>query len=420
MHIGDPPQGRATVPSEYQYSRRIHSRWARAVRALGRQILGYDPAPPDDVVDVFGSMYYDADPLADEFVEEVYLGQSAAQGRAMLDQALTHGVQSVVEAPESLCRLFADLDNDPDWLDPEQAAAGARAFRRYGVDVFRFAGAITLHSYAENSVAKPLILSGGYTGNRTRHRFLETASFWIAVSEPGGLAPGAAGRAAALRVRIMHAFVRRRLLAHPEWDLDAWGVPISQADAVLTLMGGSVAAGLGMRAMGYRTSAAEIEAMMHFWRYVGHLMGVRPQWYPKTISDALQLGFLASLKSTRQSGDDGRALCQSYANAFAPSPQATRLDRIRAALEHRTHLGYTQFFMGPWSYRKNAMPSAGLWGLQPVAKFPLIFAAETMRRAFPPLDDVADAIARQRRETWLSRQLADAAAEFHVPAAFAR
>ena len=157
---------------------------------------------------------------------------------------------------------------------------GARVFRRYGTAMFRFAGAVTLEAYSESSVAKPLILTGAYAGGSTRHRFLETAAFWIAVSEPGGLAPGAPGRASALRVRIMHVFVRKRLLAHPEWNVDAWGVPISQGDALLTLMGGSFAPGIAMQAMGYRPSVRDIEAMMHFWRYVGHLMGVRPRWYP--------------------------------------------------------------------------------------------------------------------------------------------
>ena len=69
--------------------------------------------------------------------------------------------------------------------------AGARAFRRYGTAVFRFAGAITLEGYAENSVAKPLALTGAYAGSSTRRRFLETVAFWIAVSEPGGLLRGA-------------------------------------------------------------------------------------------------------------------------------------------------------------------------------------------------------------------------------------
>ena len=111
--------------------------------------------------------------------------------------------------------LFDDLDRDPPWLDRAKVEHGAKVFRRYGVDVFKFAGAITLEGYSEASVAKPLALTGAYAGTSTRHRFLETAAFWIAVSEPAGLERGAAGRASAVRVRVMHVFVRRRLLSHP-------------------------------------------------------------------------------------------------------------------------------------------------------------------------------------------------------------
>ena len=406
-----------TVPTEFQYWQRVDDKRVRLLRRVIRRTLGFDPAPSDDIINTFGAMYFDADPLAEAFVDDVYLTRGAQVGRQMLDRALAHGVDAVPDAPDSLRALFADLEADPDWVNHRLVETGARTFRRYGVDVFRFAGALTLHSYAENSVAKPLILSGAYAGDRTRHRFLETASFWIDVSEPGGLERGAPGRDATMRVRIMHVFVRRRLLAHPEWDLDAWGVPISQADAVLTLMGGSVAPGIAMHAMGYRTSVAEIEAMMHFWRYVGHLMGVRPRWYPQSVRQALQLGFVAAVKSTKQSGEDGRILCQSFANAFAPRDG----DRsTRAALSHRKHLGFTRFFMTSASYRHNQLPPAGLWSLGPLAAFPLIFTAETARRTLPMLDTVADLIARRGRKRWLDRNLRSEEVGFHAPESFSR
>src|SRR5438309_7179358 len=98
--------------------------------------------------------------------------------------------------------------------------------------------------YSESSIAKPLSLSGGYAGEAAHKRQLETVRFWIDITEPGGLlhepgagpAPAPRGRATAMRVRIMHVFIRRRLIDHPEWDLGSWGVPISIADATLTLM----------------------------------------------------------------------------------------------------------------------------------------------------------------------------------------
>lgn len=408
------------VPAEFRYWDNVDKPWARRLRALARAVLRFDPAPPEEVVRTFASMYYDADPLAEAFVDEVCGARGWAAGRAMLDQALAGGVASVPDAPASLVRLFEDIEHDPEWVDQALVERGARVFRRFGTAVFRFAGAITLEAYAESSVAKPLVLTGAYAGASTRKRFLETAAFWIAVSEPGGLRPGAPGRASALRVRVMHVFVRRRLMAHPEWDLDAWGVPISQADALLTLMGGSWGPGIALQAMGFRPSVRDIEATMHFWRYVGHLMGVRPRWYPETLTQAAQLTFMTLLKGARRAGDDGRHLCRSYAQAFAPDPAAPLGKRLRDGLSHRVHIGYTRFFMTGRSYKHNELPPAGPWALWPLAQFPFIFAAETLRRAFPALEEVADRAARRSRERWFARHMGGRKAEYRPVESFTR
>ncbi len=267
------------------------------------------------------------------------------------------------------------------------------AFRRYGVDIFRFAGAITLASYLEPSVAKPLILSGGYHGSSTRRRFLETASFWIEVSEPGGLQLGAAGRAAVMRMRIMHVFARRRIEQDPGWQRDAWGVPISQADALLTLMGGSVAPGLVLHLLSYRTSAAEIHALMHFWRYVGHLMGVRPAWYPDSIADALRLALLVALKGSGGAQRDGARLAHAYVAAFSDEPR-----------EDWLHRASTRLFL-PEPVRRRY----GLSGLPNPA--PLLLATpprlvlESLQRRWSALDAWVDARVRNKRRQWLNRHL---------------
>jgi hypothetical protein len=424
------PPGR---PTEFRYWENLETPWARRLRRAGQLLLGFDPAPPRAVVETLQTMYYDADPLAEAFVDEVYLGRGQAAGRALLDAALERGVDSLPDPPASLVALFADLDRDPDWVDPALVAHGAKVFRRFGSAVFEFAGAVTLEAYSESSVAKPLIMTGAYAGASTKQRFLETAAFWIAVSEPDGLKKGAAGRASALRVRIMHVFVRKRLLGHPAWDLAAWGVPISQGDALLTLMGGSYAPGLAMQAMGFRPSRRDILAMMHFWRYVGHLMGVRPRWFPSSLREATQLAFVTIVKAAHQAGADGEALCRSYLEAFAPPPSpppgaapgderaARRLrTRMRARVSDGLHRGYTRFFLPPWTYRRNRLPGAGLWALHPVVQFPLIFTLESLRRRFARLDDVADRVARFERQRWFHRHMGGRSAEYRAREHFTR
>jgi len=302
-------------------------------------------------------------------------------------------------------RLFAELEQAPAWLDPAQVALGARVFRRYGTRLFSFAGAITLHGYRESSVAKPLALTGAYTGESARRRFLETAAFWVDVSDPGGLDPGGAGRAAALRVRLMHVFVRRRLLAHPEWDLDAWGVPISQGDALLTLMGGSFLPGYLMRVMGYRTSREEIEAMMHFWRYVGHLMGVTPRFYPHSADEALGLVYTAQVKGAHRGGDDARQLAHSYLASYAPAASDRGATRWRKRLEHLVERGYVGLFVPSATQRAYDLPSAGLWRWHPFAQLPVIFALETARRRSAWIDAWAERRTRGQTQRWLDRHL---------------
>ena len=114
----------------------------------------------------------------------------------------------------------------------------------------------------------------------------ETVRFWIDGPSPAGSTPGPAVGRPPCGVRIMHVFIRRKLMQRPEWDYDAWGVPISVGDATLTLMGGSVVPGMALWSVGHRTTIKEIEATLHFWRYVGHLLGVQPPWYPRDFQES--------------------------------------------------------------------------------------------------------------------------------------
>jgi hypothetical protein len=402
----------ARIPTEFQYWDRIDEPAVQRARKAWRTVWRFDPQPSADYVRRFARAYYDTDPVAEAFVADVYDTLGAKVGRTMLDRAIEHGVDTVPDAPESMRRLFDEFETPPPWLDTELVARGARVFRRWGTAVFKFATASTLEMYTESSIAKPLALSGGYTGKRAHHRQLETVRFWIDVSDPGGLDTGSPGRATAMRVRIMHVFIRRRLMEHPEWDLDAWGAPISVADATLTLMGGSVVPGLSLWSAGHQTTFTEIEALLHFWRYVGHLLGVQPDWYPRDFHESVQLMFAAFVKRAYAAGEDGDELIESYLPAFAPKDGTGLRKRIRDEIEYRALVGYTRFWMLPQSYNSHAMPRAWPWVVLPILQAPVMLALETLRRLVPALDRLADRNQRRRRESWYRNQMGDRRAEF--------
>lgn len=408
------------LPREFRYWENLNTPAIQRRLNLVKRFLGYDPLLPDDVVRTWGYTYFDADPVAEAFVDEVYLKRGQAAGRAMLDLALERGVSAVPDAPETLKRLFAELETPPAWLDWKRVDRGAKVFRRYGPHLYSFAGAITLEGYLENSVAKPLAFTGAYNGESANRRFLETAAFWIDVSSPDGMRQGGAGVKTALRVRLMHVFVRKRLLKHPEWRLDDWGVPISQGDALLTLMGGSVAPGQGLKLLGYRPTNDDIEAMLHFWRYVGHVMGVQPRWYPETVADGLRVLFANFVKSAKLSAADGRELAHSYVQSYAPTDEDGPLAHLRKRFDYQMELGYTALFLPFGTYRRYELPEPGIWRLAPFAQFPAIFAAETLRRRVPALEDAMDAFAQWRSKRWIKTRLGERSAEYKAVESFTR
>lgn len=401
------------IPTEFLYWRRIDDPVVQRARTAWQKAWRFDPQPSDDYVQRFAQAYYHADPVAEAFVDEVYLGEIGPKaGRAMLDEALDHGIESVPDAPASMVRLFEEFETAPDWLDHELMEKGAKVFRRWGTAVFSFATTSTLEMYSESSITKPLSYAGGYAGDKAHKRQMETVRFWIDVSEPGGLGPGARGRATAMRVRVMHVFIRRKLMQRPEWNLDAWGVPISIGDATLTLMGGSIVPGLALWSAGHQTTITEIEATLHFWRYVGHLLGVQPDWYPRDFRESVQLMFAAFVKRAYTAGDDGKELVESYLPAFKPKPGTPLRKRIRDEFNYRLQIGYTGVWLLPTTYSRHRMPRRMPWVLMPAVAAPVTFVMETVRRMVPRLDEVADVVQRRRREAWYRNEMGDAAAEF--------
>lgn len=401
------------IPTEFRYWDNVDTAMYRRGRALWRTVFRFDPRPDDEYVRRFAKAYYDSDPVAEAFVDEVYLGSAGPKaGRAMLDLALEHGVDAVPDAPASLRALFAEFETLPDWYDRAQVELGARVFRRWGTSVFSFATTSTLEMYSESSIVKPLSYAGGYAGDAAHKRQLETVRFWIDISDAGGLEPGARGRATAMRVRVMHVFIRRKLITRPEWDLEAWGVPISIGDATLTLMGGSVVPGLALWSVGHQTTIREIEATLQFWRYVGHLLGVQPDWYPRDFRESIRLMFAAFAKRAFTAGEDGAELVESYLPAFAPKPGTPLRKRIRDEINYRVQIGYTGFWLLPTTYNKHQMPRRFPWVLHPLLQFPVVFALETARRLFPPLDHAADKVQCWRRERWYHNETGGTDANF--------
>ena len=410
------------TPTAFPYWEGIQKPGIARARTIVKKLTGADIFPTTEQAQQFCNDLFTGDPVAERFVDEVYRGETGAKtGRAMLETALTHGVDAVPDAPESMRALFEEFETVPDWVDPALVEQGAAIWRRWGTMLFSFAGAETLEIYTESAVATPLSLAGGYAGDNALRRFLETCRFWIDVSQPGALLqPGSAGRATALKVRVMHVSVRSRVANHPEWDTSKWGLPISQSYMLLTLIAGSVTPGLALWTLGYHTTPSEIRALIHFQKYMGHLLGVRTTWYPETATDSLRALAMTIVSRSYDSGKHGSELIESYPKAFAPRDGHHGLTRLREAYNFRINSVYAAMFMAPGTRRKYRMPGVIPWLLIPVLRLPLITAMELIRRCVPGTGAIVEKVMVKHRENWYQAQMKGREATFDASGALRR
>jgi hypothetical protein len=270
-----------------------------------------------------------ADPLADAAVRALR-GRGPAEREAAIDAALN---DTATPLPE-LAELVMSARSVPSWLDEARLLRAHEVFLRAGL-----LGGITLglcslvHGYAAPAGNKPLAFSGRLK-ERADRRLAETGKFVTAVTEPAGLRPGALGWRSVLRVRLMHAQVRRLLLESGRWSVDEWSQPINQHDMLATTLLFSCVFIEGIRKLGVHVTAQEADDYQHLFRYVGELIGVDAALLPTTHAEAMRVAQLIRL--TQGAPDDDsrelvRALIEGPLRAAKNRDELKRAERQVAA-----------------------------------------------------------------------------------------
>ncbi|MEO6950420.1 MAG: oxygenase MpaB family protein [Polyangia bacterium] len=255
-----------------------------------------------DRVDRLAPYLLAGDPFADRAVDALPPGRA---GHALIGAALD-GETSV---PRALADLVEAVSVVPPWVEWERIDRGGRFFLRTGLVGGIVLGARALvMSYSSPGGNKPLAFSGRLTENAAP-RLNETARFVRAVVRPAGMRVGGEGWKLTLRVRLIHAQIRRMLAASPRWRRDEWGAPINQHDMVAASLVFSVVTLGGVRRLGIDVSESDSDDFMHLWRWVSHVIGVDPALFPVTETEAVRLSDLIGATQAAPD-DDSRALTQ--------------------------------------------------------------------------------------------------------------
>jgi ER-bound oxygenase mpaB/B'/Rubber oxygenase, catalytic domain len=233
------------------------------------------------------------DPLADGPVAAV-LERGGADAVNALMQTLVRVDQPVPEEmPDEIRAYLVETLPLPDWADMGKIERGQQLFETWGLEIACCLFCASLPSaYAAAKGVQVLYLTARLATD-PRRRVMETGQFLIDVGNVGGLDENGKGRRAIQRVRLMHAAVRHLIKARNEltpgmWHPD-WGTPINQEDLAGTRMSFSYVFCEPMRRLGVRVPAEDVEAYLHLWNVIGHLLGVRDELLVHDIADATAL-----------------------------------------------------------------------------------------------------------------------------------
>jgi hypothetical protein len=129
-------------------------------------------------------------------------------------------------------------------------------------------------------VVETLARTGGFSTKVARHRLFETTQHILECTRSiESIQPGGAGQASSVRVRLLHAAVRQRIMKLAKerpnyYSVEKWGVPINDLDCIATI--GTFSATLiwiSFPRQGIWLREQEIEDYVALWRLIAHYTG---------------------------------------------------------------------------------------------------------------------------------------------------
>ena len=358
------------------------------------------------VVDRFLPSLWRVDPLADAAVEA--LSKAGPEGHGMVDRA----IDGHRDVPEPVRALIDGAASFPTWADERRMDRAGQLLFRAGVPGGIALGAKSLLSgYCAPGGNKPLVWSGRLMTGVSR-RLAETAKFVCAVAEPGGLLPGAEGFRITLRVRLIHAQVRRLIGERGSWRRELWGEPINQHDMLGTILLFAHAWLDGVEAMGISVTAEEAEDYVHLWRVAGHIIGVEHELLPATRAEGQRMGdIIAATQDVPD--DDARRLVK----AFLTHPiddNAPRKERRAVERRMQAYAGAVRGLLGDELADQLALPKDGWRFIVPTVR-EVVRRAERIRRTVPGGDRIALEAGRRHWQNVVKLGLMGIPAEFGLP-----
>ncbi len=248
-----------------------------------------DARPQMKIPSVYEDGYAEArrlDPgLADEYLRHVSVGDPVADAAAdsLADFETSHGhrliragmdgdAKAFASAPAALRELFERAEETPSWWDARVAHAGCRAFHANS-DLFVPAFFVVTLRNASTLISRAFYATGRVRTVHGLRRIRQNTRHFIEIMLPGAMDREGDGWKLSVRIRLVHAQVRRLLRDPGDWDPEDFGAPLSAAHMGLASANFSASLLQEASRLGAALDAESRTSVMQIWRYASWLLG---------------------------------------------------------------------------------------------------------------------------------------------------
>lgn len=262
-------------------------------------------------------------------------------------------VEESVDFPKELKSFIQFFHTQPDFISPEKIKTSQDFFDKEGNLYLSLLGFYSLpYCYAFADGAQVLVRSKRIT-DEVGMRLSETALFLLDCFVPGTFIEENKSLLTIAKVRLIHAFSRYFVSKYAkDWNPD-WGLPINQEDMIGTNLAFSLLVMRGMEKLNRFPGLETHEAVLHYWKVIGHYLGIDIAYWPETAKESFELEKLIRKRHVRPS-EAGNTLIRSLLGFYEKSIPDAALSSLSETL--------VAYFVGK--------EVAGVLGIKEKAKLP--------------------------------------------------
>ena len=234
------------------------------------------------------------DPIADAAVEALFSLKRTESGRLISAYVDNVDGEPLPSAPSAVRDFFDHAATPPDWLDLPTLAPAVRMFHRNTKMILAGMLAGVLVEGFSTNISESFFITGRLRDQGVR-RLQQNNRHMVEIFFPSGLERYGDGWKLSVRIRLVHAHIRRLLAESEDWDADAWGVPLSAAHVGHAVTSFSARLLKHMQGLGATYNDEEAASFMATWRYSGYLMGIPESILFRDEAEALKLFEIGTL-----------------------------------------------------------------------------------------------------------------------------